>query len=51
MDNKTSRQITHAKGRSRNYHLKGNTALYKEYTASSDQYLMTFVEWKKKNRK
>lgn len=52
MDNNTSRSLTSAKHKSKEYHAKQNEALYKQYLASGAQYTCTFEDWKspKKNK-
>ena len=47
MDNKTSRELSKAKFKSKNYHTKNNQKLYKEYMESGAQFTKTFLEWKK----
>lgn len=47
VDNRTSRELTSAKQRSRAYHSKINEQLYKEYIESGKQFSQTFAEWKR----
>lgn len=47
VDNRTSRELTSAKQKSRAYHSKINEQLYKEYIESDKQFSQTFAEWKR----
>jgi hypothetical protein len=50
MNNKTSREVSSAKQKSKRYHLNRNEKLYKEYLESSQQYIQSFVDWKRSKR-
>ena len=45
--NKTSKELSKARGKSLSYHANRNGKLYEEYLASGAQFTKTFVEWKK----
>ena len=51
MNNKISKDLSKARSDSKNYHVKQNQTLYKEYTESGSQYTMTFLEWKQSKKK
>lgn len=50
-DNETGKELSKAKQQSIQHHYKKNQALYQEYMTSKYQYVMSFVDYKKKIKK